>query len=97
MAAFIAPIISGLVGGLGGLFKKPTQQTNTTNVDQTSTNTPNLSPDQLALSDTFTKALIDRFNTDPNLAGYSAGGLQQINAAADARSKIANSLILILT
>ncbi len=90
MAAFIAPIISGLAGLFGG-FKKPSTQTNTSTTEGVSS--PELSANQNLLSDTFTQALLKRFNTDTDLSRYSAGGLQEINRAGDARSKIINNLI----
>lgn len=87
---FIGPIVSGLAGLFGGR-KQQQQQTNTQETDTTVS--PELSRNQNMLSDSFTRALIDRFESDPDLSGYQSGGLQTINAASDARSKIINNML----
>lgn len=87
---FIGPIISGLAGLFGG---KKSSNTATSQVDETTTNTPILSGQQQQLSDVFLKGLIDRFNQTQDLSGYSAGGLQTINEASSARQKIINNLL----
>lgn len=90
--------ISALAGLLGGGKPKVTTTTSDTSssssgqFDQSST--PILSQAQNDLIDYFTNAAKNKFNAGaPDLSGYTAGGLQNINDAGDLKSKImANTL-----
>jgi hypothetical protein len=99
MAGFIAPIIGGLAGLFGGGVQKKTQTSgtiDTTNSQNqttsgTSTNTPNLSPYQTTLANLFTQGLASNYNNATNLSGYTQGGLENINAGANASQNIINN------
>lgn len=92
MASFAAPLIGAGVSALAGLFGNKKPQTTTTN--STNTSTPLLDPQQQ-----FLQSLIgnDAVNMDkagaPDLSGYEANGLQQINQASALKSKTASNLL----
>ena len=103
MASFIAPILGGLLGGLGGLFGgnatknvNSSQNNSGTSSSQTQnygTTSPNLSPLQSMLSNMFGGQAAALSQQDPNLTGYTAQGLQNINQSTNAASKnVSNQL-----
>ncbi len=101
MAAFIAPILSGLTGLFGGSAKKQTDTTTnqTTNQAQQgqfanqSSTTPNLNPFQQQLAQLFTTGAINQYNQNTNLAPYTSQGLQQIQSGGAQNEKaISNNL-----
>lgn len=92
MAAFAAPLIGMGISALSGLFgnKKP-QQTTTTGSSST---TADLTPQQQMLQSMIGNESINQFrNGAPDLAGYTAGGLQDINKGADIKSKTASNIL----
>jgi hypothetical protein len=65
------PYIAGGASFLGGLVGNKSKAT--------STSTPTFDPSFSPLKDTILKMTMSRLNTDPNLAGYQAGGIRDIN------------------
>ena len=96
MAAFVAPILTG-ISGLAGLFGGGTQQTqkvnNTTTSNNQSSTTPNLSPIQQALINQFSNQAENLANQGTNLQPYEASGLQQIGSTEQSnQANISNTL-----
>src|SRR6185295_5646830 len=98
MAAFIPAILAG-IGGAAGIFgqkpqKQATEQTTTqdSNISgsQSGSSRPLYDDDQLAIRDQIFRSLLNRLNTDPDLSGYGAQGVQNINRAADLRKMALN-------
>lgn len=92
MAAFAAPLIGMGISALTGLFgnKKPQQTTTNT----TSTSTPDLDPQEAFLKNLIGNGAINDYkNGAPDLSGYTANGLQNINKAGDMKSKIASNIV----
>src|SRR5579863_396172 len=103
MGAFVAPIVSGVAGLLGGLFP-PTQKTSSSQSQQGSTEqnqqgqtsgttTPNLSPFQQQLASLFTSGATNLYNQSQNLTPYTTGGLQQIQGQGSANNQILQNLM----
>jgi hypothetical protein len=103
MAAFLAPLIGTGVSALAGLFgAKPKPTVTTTNSNSTTnatgsidnTSQPILNDSQQMLANLFTGAASNQFkNGAPDLSSYTANGLQNINKAADIRSKTASNIL----
>ncbi len=103
MAAFVAPIISGLAGLFGGGQQQKTQTQSTQNQNTTQSQqgqnyqsgsvSPDLSPLQQLLAQMFTKGAGDLYNQSTNLQPYTTQGLQQIQGQGGANQQtIANIL-----
>jgi len=99
MAAAAIPLITTGISALSGLFGGKKQQKSTTTSDGTinSSNTfynnPVLSNEQSSLIHQFTQGLMDQYNQNTDLSGYTGAGLRQINSNADASSKMANNIL----
>ncbi len=87
MAAFAAPLIGAGISALTGLFGAKKPQTTTTT--SSSTTNPVLDANGNALENQFAD---DAINMDkaggPDLSGYTANGLQQINNGANIKQKL---------
>ena len=105
MAAFIAPVISGLAGLFGGGQQQKTKTSGTINNSQTGTfnqqgqsnnitqNTHNLTPMQQALAQQFTSGAQRLAGSAADMRGYTAGGLQDINRGNDVlKQSLGNTL-----
>ncbi len=93
-------LVSGLIGGLAGLFGGGKQQQVNSNFNQNQsqsgtqyqsqsgtqfgTTTPNLSPIQQQLLKLFSGGATNLFNQTQDLNGYKASGIQNINQSSDA-------------
>lgn len=108
MPAFLAPLAIAGISALGNYFanrKKTTSQTqdttnrstgsvsSTADINDVSTTRPDLDPATMTylnnIRDRYT-ALLDQ---DPNLSGYEAGGIQNINRAGDLRSRAIGNIL----
>lgn len=108
MPAFLAPLAIAGISAFGNFLanrKKTTEQTqdttnrstgtvNTTaNINDMSTTRPDMNPETLTylnnIRDRYT-ALLDQ---DPNLAGYEASGISNINRAGDLRSRAIQNVL----
>ena len=103
MAAFIAPLVGGLLGGLGGLFGGGKQQQVTTNNNSTTnqsqqgsyqnqgyttgSTTPNLSPTQQSMLASIMAGTQNQLKNATNLTGYTQQGLENINQGSQAASQ----------
>lgn len=102
MAAFIAPLLSG-ISGLAGLFGGGTQQKNATTQNTSGTQTqsgstsgsttPNLSPIQQQLANLFSNGAINQYNQGTDLTGYKQAGLQTINSNSDITNKSISNML----
>jgi hypothetical protein len=92
MAAFALPLVGAGISALTGLFgnKKPQQST----IDQTQSVTPNLDPQQQFLQNLIGNTAANQVKNGPgDLSAYEAGGLQNINQAANLKSKTAANIL----
>lgn len=103
MAGFVAPIVSGVAGLLGGLFP-PTTKTSSSQSQQGSTEqnqqgqtsgttTPNLSPFQQQLAGLFTQGASNLYGQSQNLTPYTTSGLQGIQGQGSANNQILQNLM----
>ena len=106
MPAFLAPLAIAGVSALGnwlGNRKKTTQQTQTgtqtgsvnttTGFDNTSSTRPDLDPASQSYLDLIRNRYIESLNQDPDLSGYEATGVQNINRAGDLRSRALSNIL----
>lgn len=92
MAAFAAPLIGAGISALTGLFGAKKPQTQTTN--STNTSTPDLTGQQQFLENLIGDSAVNQVKAGaPDLSGYAANGLQNINTAADIKSKTASNIL----
>lgn len=91
MAAFAAPLIGLLTGGLSGLFgSKP----KTTTTNSSSSTTPDLTGQQQFLENLIGDSAVNQYKAGaPDLSGYTANGLQNINQASALKSKTASNIV----
>ena len=93
----ILPILSAL-SGIGGFLGNQPQKSSATNQSSSasssnSTTTPDYDPLNLSLRDTLLDKYRQSLDQDPDLSGYKAQGIAQIQSADDARTNaIKNSL-----
>lgn len=102
MPAFLVPLAIAGISALSSYLsnrKKKTDQTgsSTSNLYSTDTydqsNMPMLTPEAMQAYSALMPNLLNRVNQDPNLSGYSASGLRNINSAGDtARGRITQML-----
>src|SRR5437870_4350530 len=92
---FIIPAILGgsVIGGALSGRPKTTTGTSTSNYSNTSTSTPNITPEQHSLFNALYAKIMGRLNQPTPLGGYEATGLSNINAgAAASRTALENRL-----
>ncbi len=103
MAAFVAPIISGLAGLFGGGQQQKTQTQSTQNQNSTQSQqgqnytsgstTPDLSPFQQQLAQLFTQGASDLYGSSTNLQPYTTQGLQQIQGQGGANQQTISNIL----
>jgi hypothetical protein len=101
MPAFLFPAVLSGISALSGFLnnrKQKTQQEQTSTTNSTDsfnqTTNPVLSPEALNALSVLMPQLINRANSSTDLSGYTASGLQNINAQNEmARAKLTQSLV----
>jgi hypothetical protein len=92
MAAAAVPAVISGISALAGLFGgRGGTSTSKSSYDDTSTATPNFTPQQLQLISYLMPQLIQRMrdeDVNANAEAYKANGLREINTANEARTKL---------
>lgn len=91
MAAFIAPLLTGGISALSKLFGGG-ETTQTTNTQQNSNVTPNLTPQQSGVSNSILSNASGLLQA-PDLTGYASSQIQNNDASSSALQKTIQSVL----